>query len=948
MFEDFDSLQLGSRRPPTQWVSFDSGQTLPKQKGCRGKRRKATREDAGNADEASESADNSEATTIRPVRGSRCPPPEKLKLLKEPRDPELPCMAPEKHDGNVESKKCPPPEKLKLLKEPRDPKLPCMAPEKHDGNVEYKLQLHPPSAARFQQLITQMNFRLSEGNGECYYAVGVEDDGYPKGLDDVQLESSAAVLHLMANTLNACVRVVKYMPGVFGRRCLLLHVKLCCLEVMECSDLRIAVAGSVESGKSTLVAVLTQGNGGRPLLDCGRGSARMAVLRHKHEVESGRTSSISQQVLGYDSDGSVLNYAGMSALMPSEISSQASKLLTFIDMGGHERCLKTALYGMTALLPDYALLSVSAVTGVQRMTREHLAVAQMESVVTDVRTLLSPVLQQIAGTPHAARIADLSPLMGTDEAPATETDGSGGEERGEETHGQSDMHGQAEMHGHGDMPSLCIPIFTVSSVSGEGVSLLHAFLKSLQPTAATTAAMANAMQQEPSNAVLDAKQQSGRPRGAQGTKAHSENESVHFQVDETFQLESVGSVVSGIVVQGVIHQGMQLVVGPTSAGTFMPVEVTCIRRSHVSVRRVVAGQTATLALQPVGFERALVSDRDRCAVAAASSSTFNPTNALLQQQLQLFERANARVGSTDVCSAPIHPISTTEPRDADVGSSGKDEMVLEAGSTSCPGPSLSCPGPPAGPGVMIDVALSCPGPPLSCPGPPTRPGAMMGTALSLGGSTQGAGSSPLPGNGPDIFSCLGVFVEGEDSLEDAADLGGFNLAGEGMDTDSVLLECSASDTDIITGCLSDFGGNNRPSGNKLSMVAKDLYTVPCQGTGRGRGYRSPNFVVAAQKVQAGEEEEEEEGSFSLDPMGLDQARPKAVGSAQPTRTVPALSRRQRRHMREQERQEVEMELAKLGMSMSTGSRVKRKEDKGNDALLAGGELDKVRGLMGWG
>ena len=52
----------------------------------------------------------------------------------------------------------------------------------------------------------------------------------------------------------------------------------------------------MDSGKSSLVAVLTHGSNGRPLLDNGRGSARMSVLRHKHELESGRTSSISQQV----------------------------------------------------------------------------------------------------------------------------------------------------------------------------------------------------------------------------------------------------------------------------------------------------------------------------------------------------------------------------------------------------------------------------------------------------------------------------------------------------------------------------------------------------------------------------------------------------------------------------------------------------------------------------
>jgi hypothetical protein len=66
---------------------------------------------------------------------------------------------------------------------------------------------------------------------------------------------------------------------------------------------RGAVAGSVDSGKSTLVACLTHGAAGSPLLDNGHGSARMAVFRHKHEIESGRTSSLSQQLLGYAADG---------------------------------------------------------------------------------------------------------------------------------------------------------------------------------------------------------------------------------------------------------------------------------------------------------------------------------------------------------------------------------------------------------------------------------------------------------------------------------------------------------------------------------------------------------------------------------------------------------------------------------------------------------------------
>lgn len=72
----------------------------------------------------------------------------------------------------------------------------------------------------------------------------------------------------------------------------------------------LAVAGCVDAGKSTLVAVLTHGSCGRPALDSGRGSARMNVFRHKHEVESGRTSSISRASVGYDAEGQVLNYGG--------------------------------------------------------------------------------------------------------------------------------------------------------------------------------------------------------------------------------------------------------------------------------------------------------------------------------------------------------------------------------------------------------------------------------------------------------------------------------------------------------------------------------------------------------------------------------------------------------------------------------------------------------------
>ena len=57
----------------------------------------------------------------------------------------------------------------------------------------------------------------------------------------------------------------------------------------------------MDAGKSTFLGVLTQG-----LLDNGRGSARLNLFRHLHEVHSGRTSSISYDILGFDTNGQVI------------------------------------------------------------------------------------------------------------------------------------------------------------------------------------------------------------------------------------------------------------------------------------------------------------------------------------------------------------------------------------------------------------------------------------------------------------------------------------------------------------------------------------------------------------------------------------------------------------------------------------------------------------------
>lgn len=76
------------------------------------------------------------------------------------------------------------------------------ARESHGGSVEYKRQLAAgTSPARFEQLVTQLKFRLREGQGQCTYFLGVDDGGFCGGLGDADLAESLATLTAMCEAL---------------------------------------------------------------------------------------------------------------------------------------------------------------------------------------------------------------------------------------------------------------------------------------------------------------------------------------------------------------------------------------------------------------------------------------------------------------------------------------------------------------------------------------------------------------------------------------------------------------------------------------------------------------------------------------------------------------------------------------------------------------------------
>lgn len=111
------------------------------------------------------------------------------------------------------------------------------------------------------------------------------------------------------------------------------------------TDLGIAVAGSVDSGKSTFVGVLTSGK-----LDDGDGSARIKVAKHPHEKASKKTSDISTKC----------------------VITQNNRATTLFDLCGHEKYFKTTAYGISGHFPDYAFLIIGANKGILPMTKQHI------------------------------------------------------------------------------------------------------------------------------------------------------------------------------------------------------------------------------------------------------------------------------------------------------------------------------------------------------------------------------------------------------------------------------------------------------------------------------------------------------------------------------------------------------------------------------------------------
>lgn len=413
-----------------------------------------------------------------------------------------------------------------------------------------------------RQLVAGLTRLLSKGGGEAvvYLRAQVEppqDMGERRRARDTRLDIQVPYTE-QAQMVAVCATAARAAQACATQQCTsaekgetVMLVRAEPKSVEDHIELRVAVVGNVDAGKSTMLGVLTKGT-----LDDGRGRARVDLFRHKHEYETGRTSSVGTEVMGFYANGEPVvkmreeSSAVSRKLAWEDVCQDAAKVISFIDLAGHERYLKTTVFGMTGCLPDYVMLMVGANAGLVGMCKEHLGIALALGVPVAV------VVTKVDMCPPQILDATLKQLVKVLQSPGCRKTPVFLESREQMIDAALQL----------PVERIC-PVFQVSNVTGQHLDLLRDFLNIL-----------------PSSQARFAPLQSGP---------------VEMPISDIFSVPFVGTVVSGVLTSGVVNTGDPLLLGPDGLGQFMPTWVRSIQRKRVNVECATAGQSVSFALKRI-------------------------------------------------------------------------------------------------------------------------------------------------------------------------------------------------------------------------------------------------------------------------------------------------------------------------------------------------------------
>jgi len=316
------------------------------------------------------------------------------------------------------------------------------------------------------------------------------------------------------------------------------------------------------------------------VLDDGRGHARSHVLQHKHEKEKGQTSAVALELMGFDNGGSAVQPSKLTGKHVKDfrdVATRSARLITMIDLCGHEHFLKTTVFGLMGMMPDMVMLLVGANAGVQKMTREHLgltAALQLPVIMVVTKIDMAPkhILEDsMKRVDRVLRLASRKRFLVSD---------------------ATDAKAAAAAMTSGNVA----PVFQISCITGEGLDLLRLFYAEMACGAGQSLAGRGI---RVATSVGGKESQSIEQAEALLEGDHLDGIECEVHIDNIYNVPGVGTVVSGSVFHGIVAIGMHLSLGPDELGDFREVRIGSIHRQCVSVDKVFVGQQCTFAIKAI-------------------------------------------------------------------------------------------------------------------------------------------------------------------------------------------------------------------------------------------------------------------------------------------------------------------------------------------------------------
>jgi GTPase len=414
-------------------------------------------------------------------------------------------------------------------------------PEDDNGNIEYKVIFSPKDNERKEKILSQMSYRIAEGNGEAFYKIGLDDDGTSIGITEKEYNDVIVLFEELTKKRNFSFKLISEEKVTEERK---VYEFLVREKINKYSNTKIVCMGNVDSGKSTLLGVLLSGEN-----DDGRGRSRVNVFNFKHEMKSGKTSSVAQHILGYDVTGKVVNYTenDEKSFKKSwnEIVNNSSKIITFFDLCGHEKYLKTTISGISSNFPDISFILIGANMGLNKMTKEHIFLTLALQIPFVIIITKIDICEDRKNVYEETRNKIKSVIKN-----------SGINRNAYDVKNEEDVIFSSKNLNNFSI----VPIFHVSNVTGKGINLLKTFLNIYTPV----------------------------------PKIIKNN--VEFHVDNKFYVSGVGIVLGGQLISGKIKVGDKLNIGPYN-NNFYPLSVKSIHCKRVNVEEVESGNYVCLAVK---------------------------------------------------------------------------------------------------------------------------------------------------------------------------------------------------------------------------------------------------------------------------------------------------------------------------------------------------------------